>query len=205
MPGPVACMTFLLFSSAVATGALADEPNRFEITPYAGYRVGGQFEDAVSEEDRDVAEDGSFGLILAWTESPGRQYELFYGRQQTEIEGPEPLDLDIDYLHVGGSLYWPRERWSSFFSGGLGATRFSPGPSGIDDETRFSLSLGGGVRVALSDRVGLRFEARGFLTLINSETEIFCISEGGDARCAIRGSGDTFLQFEALAGITFGF
>jgi hypothetical protein len=87
--------------------------------------------------------------------------------------------------------------------GTLGATRFSPAAR-YDDETRFSLALGGGVKIPIGERVALRLEARGFLTFVDSDSEIFCVSAGG-ATCLVRTSGSSVVQYQALAGLSFRF
>jgi hypothetical protein len=179
-----------------------------EITPYAGYTIGGSFTDNATGASLDVTEGGSFGLVLGLPDTPETQYELFYGFQRTKVTGSgtfggETLfDLDIHYLHLGGTYLFPSEKVRPFISGGLGATHFVPQGSGMSSKTYFSLSLGGGVKVPISGHVGLRFEGRGFMTILPDNTEIFCVSSGG-AACAVKVKGDVLGQFLLMAGITF--
>lgn len=180
-----------------------------EITPFAGFRFGGSFEDNTTGLDLDVDEGESFGLILDVRATPETEYELFYSVQKTKLQGDglfggKPLfDLDIHYLHIGGTYLFPGERVNPFIGGGLGLTYFSPDGPGLDSEVYFSLSLGGGAKFPISKRVGLRFEARGFLTVLPDNTDIFCVSSGG-AACAVRVQGDVFGQILLLGGISFG-
>jgi hypothetical protein len=180
-----------------------------EITPFAGFRFGGSFEDNTTGLDLEVDEGESFGIILDVRATHETEYELFYSVQKTELQGEglfagTPLfDLDIHYLHIGGTYLFPGERVNPFISGGLGLTYFSPDGPGLDSEIYFSLSLGGGTKIPISKRVGLRFEARGFLTILPDNTDIFCVSSGG-AACAVRVQGDVFGQVLLLAGISFG-
>jgi len=95
-----------------------------------------------------------------------------------------------------------RENVRPFLSGGLGATHFVPHGNGLNQKTYFSLSLGGGVGIPISGHVGLRFEGRGFLTILPDTTEIFCVSSG-DAACNVKVQGDVLGQFLLMAGITF--
>jgi hypothetical protein len=181
-----------------------------EITPFAGFRFGGGFKDDATGVDLPVGERESFGLILNVRADHETQYELFYGLQKTELKGRglfagEPLfDLDIHYLHIGGTYLFTGEAVRPFLSGGLGLTFLVPDGPGLDAKTRFSLSLGGGAKIPISKGLGLRFEGRGFLTVLPDGTEIFCISSGG-AFCDVRVQGDVLAQFELLAGISFGF
>jgi len=72
----------------------------------------------------------------------------------------------------------------------------------MDPKTYFSVSLGGGAKIPISGHVGLRFEGRGFLTILPDSTEIFCVSSGG-AACTVRVQGDVLGQLLLMAGITF--
>lgn len=180
-----------------------------ELTPFAGFRFGGGFTDNTTDADLDVDEGESLGLILDVRATPETQYELFYSFQKTELQGNgllggDPLfDLDIHYLHLGGTYLFPGERVVPFVGGGLGLTYFSPDGPGLDSEVYFSLSLGGGAKIPISKRVGLRLEGRGFLTILPDSSDLFCVSSGG-AACAVRVQGDVFGQVELLAGISFG-
>jgi hypothetical protein len=180
-----------------------------ELTPFAGFRFGGGFTDNTTGFDLDVDEGESFGLILGLQADHESDYELFYSLQKTDLKGEGVLSgdtlfaLDIHYLHIGGTYLFPGEKVRPFISGGLGITYFSPDRPGVDSEIYFSLSLGSGAKIPISKRVGLRFEARGFLTILPDDTEIFCVSSGG-AACAVRVHGDVFGQVLLLAGISFG-
>jgi len=196
-----------LLSSVLFPGAAGAEWG-LEITPYAGYAIGGNFEDNTTGTRLDVRERGNFGLVLDLPDSPETQYELFYGFQRTKVTGGgtfggDPLfDLDIHYLHLGGTYMFTRDKIRPYIAGGLGATHFVPHGNGLNRKTCFSLSLGGGAKIPISGHVGLRFEGRGFLTVLPDTTEIFCVSSGG-AACRVSVKGDVLGQFLLMAGITF--
>ena len=73
-------------------------------------------------------------------------------------------------------------------------------PERGDSEARFSFNLGGGVKIPLTEHVGLRFEGRALGTLFNGSGSVFC---GGDS-CAISVKGDLFWQFTAFTGVVIG-
>jgi len=197
----------LLLSSVLLPGEAGAEWG-LEITPYVGYTVGGNFTDNTTGATLDVREGGSFGLVLGLPDTPETQYELFYGLQRTKVTGGgtfggETLfDLDIHYLHLGGTYMFPGEKVRPFVSGGLGATHFVPHGDGLNPKTYFSISLGGGAKIPISGHFGLRFEGRGFLTILPDTTEIFCVSSGG-AACRVNVQGDVLGQLLLMAGITF--
>jgi hypothetical protein len=215
---PMTCATAATFVlSAVLSAApawaerdddLGAPVNEFEITPFGGYTIGGEFEDPSDSSSRDLEDEVSFGVSIDFTsEDPTRHYQLLYMNQRTEVEQGSKLDIDVEYLHIGGVQDFPSERRRAipFVSGGLGATLLSPDRSGFDDETEFSLSLGGGFKIPLSDSIALRLEARAFVTFFDSDTSVFCASTPPTAACDIRAKSDTILQFTTSLGITAGF
>ena len=76
---------------------------------------------------------------------------------------------------------------------------------GYDDETKFSGSIGGGLRVPFNERVAATFGLRGYVTFVDSDTGIFCLSDATGASCLLRTSGSTIFQGEALLGLTVRF
>jgi hypothetical protein len=57
----------------------------------------------------------------------------------------------------------------------------------------------------ITERFGVRLEARGYLTFVDSESAFFCASGSFGGVCAIRAKSDTFIQYELLAGATYSF
>jgi Outer membrane protein beta-barrel domain len=194
---------------AAATPALAEDAaakyNAFEITPFVGYMFGGEFEDPVDSADRDLDGATNFGVIFDFAIESWRQYELLYSMQSTELDGVVPLDMDVQYLQIGGTVsYEEATRVIPYFGMTFGATHFSPDETGLDDETKLSFSVGGGMRVPITDHIGVRFDARAFITLLDTDGEIFCVSSAG-ATCRIQAKSDVFLQYAAMLGVIIGF
>jgi hypothetical protein len=208
-----------LFSScAVAAATLclafpaqAEEPtkyNQWEFTPFVGYMAGGEFEDPTDESDRDLDADTDFGLIVNAAAEWWRHYEMLYVRQSTAVDGVEPFDMDVEYLQFGGTVSYPDAEYTHvipYFAMTIGATRFSPDGSGLDDETKFAATIGGGVRIPINERFGVRLDLRAYGTVLDSDSDIFCVSSGGAATCRIKAKGDFFLQYAANLGFTIGF
>jgi hypothetical protein len=57
----------------------------------------------------------------------------------------------------------------------------------------------------LSERAALRVEARGYMTVLEANTAIFCRSDASGGACAIVASGKTLFQAELSVGVAFGF
>jgi hypothetical protein len=138
----------------------------------------------------------------------GSQYELFYSREATDLRGDTGIprtDVTVEYLHLGGTLLINDEpRVKPYAVGGLGITRFTPGENGNTD-TRFSVDLGLGLRWPVTKHFSLRLEARGFVTLMNPDTAVFCRSDQNGLLCRFHGNGHAFAQGEFLAGAAFAF
>ena len=184
------------------------DENTFEITPFYGVMAGGSFEDPTDDGERDVKDDTNFGIFLNLiADVPERQYELLYASQSSAVEGGVPLDLDVKYLQIGGTVGYPQSRHIiPYFGVTVGATRFTPDLAGLDDETKFSLSVGGGVRFPITDHFGLRLDIRSFVTFLEDDSEIFCVSDPNNAAaCSIKPKSDTFVQFTGTLGFSFGF
>ena len=172
---------------------------RFELTPYAGYRIGGEFEPACTDDaDPDghhleLHEGNAEGLLLdILTREGNTQWEALYAHQSTagsptsSIGGPA-LDVDVSYFQFGGTYLFDEESDATvpFIALTAGLTRFAPGLDDIDAENYFSWSLGGGVQLRADRRIGVRLEARLFGSIIDDESSLFCVSSppSAAARC----------------------
>jgi hypothetical protein len=194
--------------AAAAAPASAQELDyyEYEITPFYGYMAGGEFESPMTNTDRDVEESNNFGVIFNAAVDQWRHYELLYSTQSTEIGGTLPIDLDVQYLQIGGTVSNPdAERVIPYFGITVGAARFSPDQSGLDDETKFAFTVGTGVKIPVTDHIGVRFDARAFVSLLDTDGNIFCVSDNGVGTCAIRTKSDTFVQFHAALGLIVAF
>lgn len=207
---PLLAATALLATSAVVR---AESPV-FEFTPFAGARMGGGF-DVTNAEGNDSSVDlgsgASFGLDLGLYRDRQSFYELLYSSQTSELDSNDPLlrgvDVRVDYLQFGGTAFFPQEsdRFVPYLSLTIGATFMKPDQGDYDSETKFSGSLGGGFRFPFNDNVALNLGLRGYLTFIESDTRLFCVSDAQDAGCLLKSSGSTFFQAEALLGLSVRF
>jgi len=178
-----------------------------DITLLGGSQGGGSVEYISTGTTLHFADDNMHGLILSLPQGHDKQLELFYSRQQTQLE-QEPLvpagdlmALDVHYLHLGGTVLSDELNGvRGFLSGGLGITHFDPSLRGASAEERASLSIGVGGRWMPSSHVGLRLEGRAFGTLFNSNTAIFC--SGG---CSFAVSGQLLTQYAIFAGLVLRF
>lgn len=203
-------MVFVTLLS-VSLAHARDDDFRFELTPFAGITSGGDFEDSNSSAELAVEDSSHFGLLLDIRESTNTQWEILYSRQATEADttastiGVSTLDLDVHYLQGGGTYLFEGNNARPYISATLGASHFEPGLGGVDSETFLSFSIGAGLHILPTSRFGVRLEARGFGTFIDSDTDLFCLSDPAGATCAIRAEGTVLWQVQAFAGFVFRF
>jgi hypothetical protein len=171
------------------------------VTAFGGYAVSEGIENDATGERASVKSGATFGATADYDLDSARQLQLFYGQQGTSLNpggGAPRFDIDVRYLHVGGTYFFdgPVGR-GPYAVGGLGVTHFSPNMSGLSSETKASLNVGFGYLWPIGSAVAVRVEGRGFFTLLNSSGGLFC--SGG---CTVVLSGDSFVQGQAMVGLT---
>jgi hypothetical protein len=195
----LAIATLLL---AVAAGARAQS---VQLTGFGGWDFGGSVRDTAFDQDRSFEAALAYGGAVSVPIGESWRFELLYSRQETRIEGglAPAFDVTIE-RYLGGfqeekPLGEGRARW--FGTVWLGATRFVPGLGGFDAETKFGAGLGLGVKTFFGKNVGLRFETRGYWTLVSGEGGVACVN--GDCLFAFSGKG--LWQGDASAGLILAF
>lgn len=184
----------------------AEKEYTYEITPFYGVMGGGSFDDTTDGTKRNLKDAGAWGIVFNFDAQDHRQYEIFYGKQSTSIKGATPIDLDIQFLQIGGTVMWPdNEHVIPYFLATAGAAKLTPDGTGLDSTTRLAFTFGGGLKIPIVKHVGLRLEARGYATVLNSSGDIFCNSNSGTGTCAIRAHSSTLVQYSTTAGVVVGF
>ena len=215
MQSKAASVLLLIVLLGAAAGGNAAQPgadNAF--TLYAGYRDGGRFTDVTTGSRLPIEASGvgAVSLDIALDPRAGTQLQVYVSRQQSRVDArlatqpiapaapiPAKFPMAVTYAHVGGTIFpGLKIGQGAYLVGGMGATLFEPDLQGLANELRPSLSLGIGYQLPLGERVALRFEARGYATLVNSSSALFC--SGG---CVISIKGDTVTQGDILLGLAF--
>jgi predicted porin len=184
---------------------------KFELTPFGGYRFGGSIEIEESPESYEFEDSASYGLIFNFPHRANTRWEILYSKQSTEAEftGLTPddpvIDVDLQVLQIGGTYQFEGDTVIPYLAATLGATHAKATSSGSESDTFWSGSIGLGVLISPHSRVGLRLEARAYGTLVNSSTDLLCVSGPQGAGCAIGVAGDLLSQMETFAGVVFRF
>ncbi len=194
----------------IAAQSQAEERN-FELTPYAGYRFGGEISIEASDGSYKLDDAASFGLLFNWRHSANTQWELVYAHQNTDARlrnsaaFSPTVKAEMHTLEVGGTYQGDGDTARPFLAMTLGGTHIRADANGSESDTFFSASIGAGLQFFPGQQFGLRLEGRARAILIDSSTSLLCRTGPDINVCAIQVSGDTLNQFETFAGFIFRF
>lgn len=194
----IAAFAVVVFSSNTLAQA--------EIFGFGGYEVASDVQ--VTQGQLNIYSNPNYGAGIAFEVQRGIQAEVFWIGQQTPMELKsytgltQPLfDVGIHYFQAGAVYEFRQTKAQKAFpftSFSLGATLFSPVDSDFSEEWRFSITFGGGGKIYLSDKVGLRLQARLLLPINFNSVGMWCGSGGCSAGVS---SWATLLQADFTGGI----
>jgi hypothetical protein len=209
---------------AVTSAAWAQSP-RVEVAGFIGYSLA----DGVSGDpykagngytyDRvDPKDSMNFGASIGFFVTPSAQVGFLWRRQATSLElsgntVTKLADINIDGYHGFGAFYFgdPESKMRPYVMGGVGMTNYggisftraNGQVSNISGVTRFSPTLGGGVKIYPSPKAGVQFGVQWTPTYIKSDAAgWWCDPWFG---CYVVGNAQYSNQFEFFGGITFRF
>ena len=143
---------------------------RIEFTPFSGYQLNGSVQFVNTKFKMENAMN--YGAMLAVEVDRNTMAEFVYSRSDTEGKYrkfnssiTEVYDMSLDYFQIGVVKEVPQGKIIPYGTFTLGATWFNMKDAGVDDEVFFSLAGGAGVKVFLSDRIGIRLQGRLMLPL----------------------------------------
>jgi hypothetical protein len=177
------------------------QTTRYGISPFYGYRWGGEIQDANTGSKYSFKDAPAYGLILDYAPMGyfGR-FELLWSRQDSSVDfqgnnGLGNVDITIDVIQVGGLAEYGSEPLRGYVSAHVGATHFSS--DGYGDDTKFSFDIGAGVKAFLTKNIYLRADLRGIWTVTEGEGG-FMFANGVTVAYF---SGSTLWQGQVSAGV----
>ncbi|MGH9399044.1 MAG: outer membrane beta-barrel protein [Thermoanaerobaculia bacterium] len=222
----IGALSLALCASASLAGAQV-RSGTFEISPFYGYLFGGDFPSSGSELRVRVDDHGTYGVSLGYFANSTLQIEGRWARTKTGFvnrhdrrgrsngsgnDDRRLADLTIDYFMGYATFHFGHRRWVPYVTAGMGAAMLDPGPSRIvcitapclplegSTETRFTTSLGGGVKFYANRHFGFRVDGRGYATYLNSNGD--CNSSSHHSgRCSTNWLGNA----EASGGLVIAF
>ncbi|MEJ2719696.1 MAG: hypothetical protein P8181_00965 [bacterium] len=176
---------------------IPNQRHKVEVTPYVGYTWTGSVDVRVEDQlgKMDIDSSPSWGIEIDVNVKSGGQFTLLYQRQDSELNfRPNSSaikqtlgDVSVDYFQIGGIGGVQNGRVMPFGLFTLGATRLAPDFRPASDIWKFSLILGFGAKIYLTDRLGVRVQARLPWVLIDGGGAVAC--GGGGCYVALGGSG----------------
>ncbi len=175
-----------------------------EITPFAGYRFGGDFFELAAARSLDRDGAPSAGVLLDVPLHDGLSFEALVTHQSAGLSIPPvgfgpPLHQHVVVQHflAGGLQEFAVGRARPFLTGTLGLSRYAaPG----DSEIRVALAAGGGVKLYPWKMVGVRLDSRFYATFVDLDNRATVCAPG---RCFFALDAAIAWQAEFIAGLVF--
>ena len=157
-------MKKLLLASIVVFSAVQMGYSQIELGVFTGYQFGSR---TYVSNGQFVIDDGQdYAISLGAEVRPGMivQFEYTYIPTTAYLDQFVRTDLgelDIHYWQIGAqSPHAVGDNVDIYGLFMLGGTTFSPKDPFYQTTTKFSLSLGGGAKIWISDRVGIKLQGR---------------------------------------------
>jgi hypothetical protein len=149
-----------------------------EIAPLAGYRFGGDLFEIAANRRLDLDGAPVLGAAVNVDMWNGLSFEALFTRQEAQLGtpvafGPPVGQVFVEHWLAGGRQEFGTARVRPYLTGLLGLTRFG---AEDDNEFRFAVGAGGGVKLPIQRRLALRLDSRVFTTFVDVE--------GNAAACA---------------------
>jgi len=207
----ISTLVIVILLSAVSFQTNAQK--KAEIFGLAGYQLNGNVTVAQGELKFDDGFSYGFGIDIpvdrymqaeiSWSMGSSKvQLQKYYGGITPPVTD-EVLNTDMK-LHTfqAGALIEPKkgQKVSPFGLLSLGASLFHPLDAKYEDEWRFSIALGVGVKVEMSDKVGLRFQGRLIIPMVFEGTSVYFGTGGGGVAV---GAYTAFVQGDFSGGLYY--
>jgi hypothetical protein len=169
-----------------------------EATPLAGYRFGGDLFELAAGRPVDLDGAPVVGGALNIEMDDGLWFEAIYTHQEAKVtipgdafRSPATQSIVVDHWLAGGRQEFGTGRARPFVSGLVGLTYY--GAAG-NNEIRFAVAAGGGVKLPLQRWLGLRLDSRLFTTFVDADARaVACAPAAG---CFARLHVDVVWQME---------
>lgn len=173
-----------------------------EVAPFGGYRFGGDLFERVTGQAVDLDGAPVVGGVVNVALHEGLWFEGLYSHQAARVTvGDAPgvpsrrWRVVVDHWLAGGLQEFGEGPARPFLTGMLGLTRYV---AEDDNEIRFVVSAGGGVKLHPAQRFGIRLDGRVFTTFADIDGRAIACSPGV---CFFSIHADVVWQAEFSAGL----
>ncbi len=179
-----------------------------QVTPFVGYRFGGDFVERITGQPVDLDAARAVGAVVnVKFNNDGLFAEALFTRQEARLTFPGGLfapptgwRITVDHWQGGGlQELGTNRRVRPFLTGLLGLTRYA---AEGDNEIRFTVGAGGGVKLMPLRHLGVRLDGRVFATFADIEGRTIACSPG---LCLVALYADIVWQAEFSAGLVVAF
>ena len=188
-------------AACLLAGAADATAQGFEITPFGGYRFGGDFFELLSQQSLDSDGAPMVGVAVDVPTSTVVQFEALFTHQNAHVLVPAfpfgpPVrwHMTVDHWQAGGLQEFDTGPVRPFMTGTLGLTRYA---ARGDNEIRFAVGAGGGVKLFPAKHVGLRVGSQLFATFVDADAQVFTCP----GVCLVGIRADVVWQIEFTAGL----
>lgn len=211
----------LVLAAGVSSAALGQiREGTVEISPFAGYLFGGEFargSTSLFDVRVEAEDDATYGVRLGYNLTDSVEMEFQGSRTKTAFvtnddhglfgsNGASLGDLTIDYYMGYGTFNFGHRRAVPYITIGAGVARLDPDVPGRNArrDTRFTGSLGIGVKAFVNPHFGFRFDGRGYATSLgnNDRNDRFGCNDDFFDNCD---SKEWLTNGEISAGLLFAF
>lgn len=176
-------LTLLLATIIVTTQDLSAQI--IEINGFTGYALNGTAK--LYDGDFKISDAQNYGGKLAFGVSSTTFLELSYMRSDTEgrfypfLGSPGDLvGLSSNYIQIGGLQEADFGRISPFGTVAVGLVVWSPKQSQYSSKTQFAATVGGGLKIWLTEMIGIRLQGSMMMPMVWNGVGIGCgIGTGG--------------------------
>ena len=156
-----------------------------ELNGFTGIQLGGKAK--LYDGDFRIKDAQNYGGKIAFGVSSTTFAELSYMRADTEgtlfpfIGAPSDIvRFSSNYFQAGGLQQVNYGRVSPFFTLGMGLTWWSPKTSQLNSKVQFSATVGAGLKLWLTDMIGIRLQGSMLMPMVFNGFGIGCgIGTGG--------------------------
>ena len=188
----VAIVVSSIVAGMAATASAQVREGTVEISPFAGYLFGGEFARGTTslfDTRVDVDDEATYGLRFGYNITDTFELEAQWSHTGTEFvtdddelfgdDGEDLGELDIDYFLGYLTFNFGRGRAVPYVTLGAGVANLDPDIpfANTESDTRFTGSLGVGVKVFVNPHFGFRFDGRGYATSLGDrdrDDDFFC-------------------------------
>ncbi|MCF6361208.1 MAG: porin family protein [Cyclobacteriaceae bacterium] len=198
----------IFFLAFVCVGTISAQA-QIEINAYGGYVPGSKTSYSYNGYRLRIDGGGNFGVGISKVLPTGMAIELGYSNFQSTLKQDggiidivKPQDITVEYYQLG--VLKPLMEGETFIPYGLfslGASRFAPKEEN-EDHWRFAINAGLGMKYFLSDKVGIRIQARLLMPLYFQGAGFGCSIGTGGSGCGTGiGMGSEIIQADFTGGI----